>query len=851
MKSFQSLEYLRSLGITFLFVIALCLASGCGGGGSSGGGGFSVTAAFQSFQGSAPEVTGFARYLDANRNFINDQGDQLIVIFDQDVVVNNASATDFILPVRGDSFGTGATVIGGPASDEVTITLGANPVLKSRQTFRKFNRRRNAPSGIDVSPSAAPGAIQNAQGQDATSGHPVDIAPAFATGPKLSFNRDTRVIRIGDMNGDSIPDVVEGNYGAMNRIWFNARNAPPVGVDLSALPFNTTSLALGDLDGDNDLDVVEGLEGAPNLVWFNNGNGTFVDSGQKLGLYFSQALALADLDGDGDLDLVEGVLAQGNRVYQNDGQGIFTDSGQSLGQDGTEALALGDVDGDGDLDLVEGNDPGANRVRLNNGNGIFEELDQNFGFTATRALALGDLDNDGDADLVTGNRYGPNLLWRNDGTGLFSLDPNPVSVANLSMITDTASLALLDLDGDGHLDLVEGTGSSQPNPVWLNDGKGNLVDSGFAVGKSDTQDLTAGDLDGDGDLDLVEGNSASVSNRIWLNSLAGTWGDWDYEETDPASSTVVFGSALGDLDNDGDLDAVAIGTDAYLLLFNDGAGTYEIQGEIELSGGPPIGLAVADLDGDGDLDFVGSHVWRNDGFGAFNAGQALGFEPTAVLFGDVDADGDLDCVQAFSGENNTRVWINDGNGVFTPTGQNFGGSNTAALAQGDWDGDGDLDFIEGNFQQPNRFFLNRGDGKFDKFQETGGSDTTALAVADLNRDGLPDIVEGIYEARNKIWINQGSGVFSVQARTPGAFTTRSLSIGDVDGDGSPDLIEGNGSEDDESRVYLGLAPVPAFQPGIPQGFFTDDLATGDVDRDGDVDLLNAEISSFLTIWLNE
>ncbi|MHC4942449.1 MAG: FG-GAP repeat domain-containing protein [Planctomycetota bacterium] len=848
MKSLRNIVNLNLLGNTGLLIAVLGLLAGCGG---SSGSSASPTAAIQSFQGPAPMVTGFARYLDANRNNINDQGDRLIVAFDQDVVVNNALASDFILPVRGNRFGTGALVIGGPASDEVTITLGANPRLKSRQDFRKFRLRRNDPSGIDVSPNATPGAIQNAGGKDAASGNPVDIAPSFVAGPKSSFNRDTRVIRIGDMNGDSLLDVVEGNYEATNRIWLNVPNANPVGIDLSPLPFQTTSLALGDVDGDNDLDVVEGLQGAPCLVWINNGNLTFSDSGQRLGQYFSLALELADVDSDGDLDLVEGIQAQGNRIYFNDGFGTFTDSGQVLGQDNTQALALGDLDGDGDLDLVEGNELNANRVRLNNGNGVFEELGQNFGFTSTRDVVLGDLDADGDLDLVAGNFNQPNLVWLNDGDALFLLDPNPLNQSIALSQNSTVALAMLDLDGDGNLDLVEGNANSQPNVVWFNDGKGNLIDSGFGIGKADTRDLAAGDLDSDGDVDLAEGNSPGFSNRLWLNSLAETWGTWDYEQTDQTSPTAVLGSALGDLDNDGDLDAVTLGSTSYLILFNDGTGEFELEGQITISGGPPEGLAIADLDGDGDLDFAGSHVWRNDGFGAFNAGQALGFEPTAMLFGDVDADGDPDCIQAFNQDNNTRVWINDGNGVFTPTGQNLGGSNTAALAQGDWDGDGDLDFIEGNSQQPNRVFLNRGDGKYDKILEAGGSETTALAVADINNDGLPDIVEGIFEQSNLIWINQGSGGFANQGTTAGAFSTTSLSLRDVDGDGALDLIEGNSSQADETRIYLGLSPVPAFQPGIPQGFFTNSLATGDLDRDGDVDILNADPLFDLTSWSNE
>ena len=98
----------------------------------------------------APSVSGFARYYDSNMNSTCDAGDELVVPFTQDVTINGLDATHFSLPVTGDSLGTGATVAAGPNSNEITITLGTNPSLKTRQNYMAGDHDNNSPSGIDL-----------------------------------------------------------------------------------------------------------------------------------------------------------------------------------------------------------------------------------------------------------------------------------------------------------------------------------------------------------------------------------------------------------------------------------------------------------------------------------------------------------------------------------------------------------------------------------------------------------------------------------------------------------------------------------------------------------------------------
>jgi len=114
-----------------------------------------------------------------------------------------------------------------------------------------------------------------------------------------------------------------------------------------------------------------------------------------------------------------------------------------------------------------------------------------------------------------------------------------------------------------------------------------------------------------------------------------------------------------------------------------GSGQFHDSGQ-RLGNSGSFDVALGDVDGDGDLDAVdaspgspGSRVWRNDGGGTFtDSGQSLGnqFSP-GVSLGDVDGDGDLDAFMANGWMIPSQVWLNDGSGTFTDSGQELGSRN--------------------------------------------------------------------------------------------------------------------------------------------------------------------------------
>jgi hypothetical protein len=169
-------------------------------------------------------------------------------------------------------------------------------------------------------------------------------------------------------------------------------------------------------------------------------------------------------------------------------------------------------------------------------------------------VALGDVDHDGDLDAFTGN-HGPNSLLYN----LANLGrPGEFAGGEIFGSTDSQSngVALGDLNQDGYVDaFIANGGLTRPDEVWLNraDSTGGFADSFQRLGDDDSQDVALGDVDRDGDLDALVANASGVSpgNRLWLNDGSGAFTDSGQALGDAWSRAV----ALGDLDADGDVDA--------------------------------------------------------------------------------------------------------------------------------------------------------------------------------------------------------------------------------------------------------------------------------------------------------
>ena len=308
--------------------------------------------------------------------------------------------------------------------------------------------------------------------------------------------------------------------------------------------------------------------------------------------------AVGDYDGDGLLDIYVTNSAGRNALYHNNGDNTFTDVAKKAGVAGPLASASGtgwaDYDNDGDLDLFVAS-YGMSRLYRNDGDGSFSDVTDEAGVAdpddshRSTGIAWGDYDSDGDLDLLVvrflieddleafvsrffREAVRPLALYRNNGDGTFANatallgDASSKSISNLEGSGFTPSFFDYDNDGDMDIYVVNDFGADvYPNVLWRNDGDGTFTDvskeSGTDIGLSG-MGLAVGDYDNDGDLDM---HMTDIGPSVFLENMAdGTFldrtvetgtGRGVIEEPDGRlTNSVGWGSVFADLDNDGFLD---------------------------------------------------------------------------------------------------------------------------------------------------------------------------------------------------------------------------------------------------------------------------------------------------------
>lgn len=287
-----------------------------------------------------------------------------------------------------------------------------------------------------------------------------------------------------------------------------------------------------------------------------------------------------------------------------------------------------------------------------------------------------------------------------------------------------------------------------------------------------------------------------------------------------------------------------------LYLQDAGGGFQEVSRRSGLEfEGWGTGVAVGDYDNDGDLDiFLGCWgpdiLWENrDGKFVDVAGAAgLAHEglSTSAVFLDYDLDGKLDLYVASYLRFDISRLPNEGKPCME------GGARVAC-------GPG---FYE---PEPDRLYRNEGDGKFRMVSKAAGIAEAmggyglGVAVDDFNRDGLPDIYVANDTTGNYLWMNQGDGYFTNAGLMAGAALSvegqgqagMGVAVGDCDGDGNPDIFVSNYSQE-QNALYLGLGAGEFAESSASCGFSLESyLALGwsaffaDLDNDCDDDLFVA------------
>ena len=291
------------------------------------------------------------------------------------------------------------------------------------------------------------------------------------------------------------------------------------------------------------------------------------------------------------------------------------------------------------------------------------------------------------------------------------------------------------------------------------------------IGQSASFGVTLGDLDDDGDLDAFVANvlfetAPSSANNVWLNDGNGQFTD----SGQMLGSQDSYAVALGDLDGDKDLDAFVANDGENTIWLNDGEGNFSDSGQ-KLGANNSHTVLLADVNQDGNLDaYVANYgqanvLWLNDGTGLFSQSpQMLGNNDSySAAFGDLDGDCDLDLfVTNYDPSVANQVWLNDGTGQFSDTGQRLGTMPSYTPLLGDFDRDGDLDAYVANVNT-DELWLNNGDATFALSSQSLDTDSGfGAGIGDFDADGDLDIFLPIYSGENGVHIllNDGTGQFA-------------------------------------------------------------------------------------------
>jgi hypothetical protein len=606
-------------------------------------------------------------------------------------------------------------------------------------------------------------------------------------------------------------------------------------------PADGGPVAAGDFTGHGHVDLVVATGNTVGILP-GNGDGSFqpelppVNVGPHIA-----GVAAADLTGNGILDLVithddETSASHTLTVLLGNGDGTFKAPVDYEAGPNPHGVAIGDFTGSGIPDIVVTNQgfffhdefhPGTTvTVLLGNGDGTFQPPRTfDSGITPTD-VAVGDFTGDGRLSIVTADEGFSTVpsdvsFLRGNGNGTFQ---DPVSLS-LGVPGVARSLAVVDLNGDGHLDIVAASDTSDGGAVSVLLGRGNGTfqntltfpvsnDPGFLP-----VFMALGDFSGDGHLDVAVSGILGSVPRIGLYLLPGN-GDGTFQS--PTAIGIQQGSPLvaGDFTGAGIDDlavnsgsAVSGGSVAILLgqpgRFFDFPSTFP-------AGAGATSVQAADLTGAGFNDLITADSQDNtvsvllaNGDGTFQAPitSAVGKDPESLVVADLNGDGIPDVVVLNLGDRTISVLLGNGDGTFQ-TAQTITLDIDASfvpvrLALGDFTGDGTpaLAVLQRSPQTGHAAVLvlrSNGDGTFS--QDPNLPDETLsfgineqfgnyfFQAADLRHNGTLDLVYGGGGNSVFIALGNGDGTFQQPQALRLQDVPTSVTVGDLTGNGIPDLV---------------------------------------------------------------
>jgi len=687
-------------------------------------------------------------------------------------------------------------------------------------------------------------------------------------------------IGFGDIDGDGFVDILSFNSGTVR--WYKNNENHSFGaaqiVVSGTLISGLVDIKTGDLDNDGNSDIV--LVGDYHIVWYrNNNDGSFNVNNIETSLSGVRNISLGDIDSDGDLDIAvtREERSEAFLWYENNGNGTsFTKRLIYVISNDEHAFSihLEDLDGDGDLDALIGMDETVFWSRNDGGSPI--QWTHIFLFERPGYLATGDLNGDGKLEIISPSFQGTKpLAW-------YTLNFNAfVSSLPKANAIDVPANEIIEIVFTGNVTLTDDNtiiSGSQTGRIM-----GTFTGGGQIVNRfSPTTSFKSGELITVQLIVSADGSSESYNYSFHVRATPNAITPATHIQKDTISLVAkIIDVASGDLDNDGDIDLIAVShtTDELIWYRNDGGATPIFTPQILFDGTDEelISVVLGDSDNDGDLDiFFGAEIGNklyfieNQGNGTFgtvteiNPGTAL--ELTTVFLGDLDGDGLIDVLASSQGDDTLGWYKNNGNNVFgseIPISTSLDGA--FSIKVGDMDGDGDLDIIgAASLGDEIRWYRNN-KGTFTTSIQVGADidGVHSVSVGDLDGDGDLDIASANLEDDSIVWYeNTGAGASftkrTVYQDTVGSSSDRAINVDlkDMDGDGDLDVLWAADVEvgvggpigtlafsrnDGGSWIYI---PVDAT---ARRGYSVD---AADLNGDGVLDFIGAALEGTTLSWYN-
>ncbi|MEM8930778.1 MAG: FG-GAP-like repeat-containing protein, partial [Acidobacteriota bacterium] len=461
---------------------------------------------------------------------------------------------------------------------------------------------------------------------------------------------DPKVVYCFDMDEDGDPDLLSVSNSGDGVAWFENP-----GDTTSAWTRHTIQLVFtngqnvwaGDINGDGRIDVAA-VSRNDMVSWWENQeiqrNAAFhreeiVDADHQ----GSVGVAVGDLDGDGRGEIVASSATEGKvTVYERDDANaswsVLADITSSA--TGVQGIAVADMDRDGDLDVIGAVDSTTDELQYwkdTSGDGSTWSAANTLGtVSAGRGVTVADIDGDGDLDAIAAASSTEDFFWfENDGSD--SSWTRTEIVDGVAAYAGASGVAAADIDGDGDVDVL-GTATTFNDVLFFENTMGDgsawsavTIDADF----SGALGVAAGDIDGDGDLDAVA--AASTGDDIsWWSNTAGDGSAWAETAIATNSAAGVNQVAITDLDGDGDADVIAtIGTTGAVRFYENtlGDGSTWAAHDLLTSFLGAHGLALGDLERNGLVGFAATAETDGDVSWMANVGGQFALPTTDVAPG--------------------------------------------------------------------------------------------------------------------------------------------------------------------------------------------------------------------------